>query len=96
MTIDAIEEAPLYWQRLGLHNGRCTIPTLNMLRLRGEKRLRRIHVRIIGNVGTCFVTIRGLRYIVPDYPAPGDTLRPWVEWNHAHSRLAKALKDEPC
>lgn len=93
MIIDAIVDAPLWWQSRDLYNGRRTQPTMRKLRLRGEKRWRRIHVLMLGNTGVAHVVVRMLRYVVPDFPTPGDTLRPWVEWN---SRLAKSLKGEPC
>lgn len=85
-TIAELVDRPLWWQSAGLYNGRSELPSSHVVRLQGEKRLRRVYVRILGNAGTAFVVVRGARYVVSDFPAVGDVLRPWHAWNEHNGK----------
>ena len=79
--VASIEDRPLWWHDRGLSftatGYGARIPSARVVRLVGDPRPRRIYVTIYSNSGTAWLTWRGRKWIVDDFPTAGDVLRPW-------------------
>lgn len=72
-----IVEAPRYGLTVGGYTTRAGAPTPYMIRLEGENRWRRVMCWQFSNVGTCFVVIKLVPFIIRDgtlenVPLPGE------------------------
>ena len=72
-TIEATRqtETPRYGMTVYGYTRRSGAPTSRLVRLRGEKRWRRLMVWQFSNAGTCFVCIKGVPHIVREFDQPG-------------------------
>ena len=65
-----ITKTPRYGMTADGYTKRSGAPTSRLVRLEGEKRWRRLMVWQFSNVGTCFVRINGVAYVVRDSDLP--------------------------